>query len=359
MTKPMEEDIRGVTSDSFSRALLDWYGANARPLPWRQTTDPYAIWVSEVMLQQTRVETVIPYYHRFLERFPTIAALAEAPEAEVLKEWEGLGYYRRARLLQQGVREVAASYGGQVPDDPDALRKLPGVGPYMAGSLSGIAFNRPVPAVDGNVIRVVTRVLAWPEDAFTAKAQRMIAAWVRERFIPGRARDFTQSLMELGALICLPRNPRCPDCPVRAFCKGAAGDPETYPVKRTGRPVPAERRVALRIDWNGRRLLLQRPAKGLLAEFWEYPNLLAASDAGSGLGRAWTAQWLGRGLEFRFLKAATQIFSHRRWDLEIWEAAWDEPEIAPLVPPRGAWFFPEDERKLARVAFVRELDSGA
>jgi len=338
----------------FTTTLLDWYHREARKLPWRETKDPYKIWVSEVMLQQTQVETVIPYYKRFMERFPTLQILAAADEAEVLKYWEGLGYYRRVRLLHQGVREVQSKYGGVIPSEPELLMSLPGVGPYMVGSIASIAFNRPVAAVDGNVIRVVSRILAIDEDPSRATVRRQITAWVQERFPEGNAADYTQALMELGALVCTPKRPRCSDCPVQPFCRAAREDPERYPMKRKKADVPEERRIVLLITWKGRRLLVQRPKTGLMANFWEYPHFEAAvGDDGKRLAEEWVERNLGERLTFKFLKKMTHVYSHLRWNLEIYQADRGEGEDGSIAI--GQWFLPEEEARLSRVAFVRKL----
>ncbi|MGB8955280.1 MAG: A/G-specific adenine glycosylase, partial [Tumebacillaceae bacterium] len=198
--------------------LLAWYEENKRDLPWRRTRDPYAIWVSEVMLQQTRVETVIPYWHRFLEQFPTIDALAKAPEEQVLKAWEGLGYYSRGRNLQKGAQAVQERHHGIVPDALDEMLALPGVGPYTAGAVLSIAYDRPVPAVDGNVFRVLSRIFLIEEDIMKPKTRKTFEG-IAEFMIPeGYAASFNQGLMELGATVCIPKNPRCALCPVREQC---------------------------------------------------------------------------------------------------------------------------------------------
>jgi A/G-specific adenine glycosylase len=352
MNKPINS--ASLTWHPFTGALLDWFARNARNLPWRQKSDPYAIWVSETMLQQTRVETVIPYYLNFLQKFPTLRDLAVATEVEVLKAWEGLGYYRRVRLLHQGVREVASRHQGVIPADPEQLLALPGVGPYMAGAIASIAFGLPAPAIDGNVQRVVTRQLAWGELVESAKSRRILRDWVLERFPPARRGDFTQSLMELGALVCLPRNPRCGECPVERYCRGK-DQPQCYPVKKAARPVPAERRLVMVIDWNGRRLLQQRPDTGLMAGFWEYPHRLAPRDTEAlGLANEWSRNVLGEQLEFRYMDRMTHIYTHLRWDLEIYGAEWRGLN-PPQTPERAGWFTPEEEAALPRVAFLRKL----
>lgn len=352
----MKKTTSLITSNpqSFTKALLEWYCQNARSLPWRCTSDPYAIWVSETMLQQTRVDTVIPYYQRFMAQYPTVDVLAQAPEPTVLKSWEGLGYYRRAKLLHQGAREVMTRYNGIFPQDPAQILALPGIGPYMAGAIASIAFNLPVPAVDGNVNRVATRQLAWIEPVETQKSRQTIAGWVQERFPPERAGDFTQSLMELGAMVCLPRNPHCEACPVSAFCQGQS-EPLQYPVKKASRPIPAERRIALMITWQGRRLLRQRPDTGLMAGFWEYPHhLVDRSGHALDLAEEWTRHELGDSVEYRPFRIMKHVYSHLQWDLEVYAGEWLHPH-PPQTPPDSNWFAPRDETALARVAFTRKL----
>lgn len=224
-------------------ALLAWYDAHARDLPWRRTRDPYAVWVSEVMLQQTRVETVVPYYERFLARFPTVEALAAAAEEEVLAAWSGLGYYRRARLLHAGVREVVARHGGRVPEDAAARRALPGVGAYTAGAIGSIAFDREEPLVDGNVARVLARVHGVGTPLGRADTEARLWAEAARLVRGPRPGALNQALMELGATVCTPRAPRCGACPIAARCEARArGDVEALPVPRAKK---APREVAL------------------------------------------------------------------------------------------------------------------
>ncbi|CAH1216754.1 Adenine DNA glycosylase [Paenibacillus plantiphilus] len=281
----------------FSSELLGWYRGNKRDLPWRLNRDPYRIWVSEVMLQQTRVDTVIPYYERFMEKFPTAAALAAAPEPEVLKCWEGLGYYSRARNLQTGAREVVERHGGAVPDDKEAVSSLRGVGPYTAGAIMSIAFNKPEPAVDGNVMRVLSRFFCLEDDiakpATRVKIEKLAAALIPE----GAAGDFNQALMELGALVCTPKSPGCLTCPVMLHCEGRmAGKEHVLPIKTKAKPPRPETRLAALVvgsgEHAGKVLVRQRPASGLLAQMWELPHVLApqageaaAQKAAAGCGR--------------------------------------------------------------------------
>jgi A/G-specific adenine glycosylase len=251
-------------------ALLRWYRRHRRDLPWRRTRDPYAIWVSEAMLQQTQVSTVLPYYERFLAAFPGVAELAEAPEEAVLGAWSGLGYYRRARALHAGARAVIERHGGRVPRDTADLLALPGVGPYTAGAIASIAFGLPEPALDGNVRRVLSRVLA--RSGSGAAEERTILRAARDLVRGPEPGDLNQALMELGALVCTPRSPRCGACPVTAVCLArASGDPEGFPVgRRTRRAVPGRVAVAL-IEHRGRVLLERRGPATPFRGAWDVP----------------------------------------------------------------------------------------
>lgn len=261
---------------SFRRRLLAFFDERARPLPWRDTRDPYAIWVSEVMAQQTRVETVVPYYLRWIERYPTVEALAEAPLDDVLKSWEGLGYYSRARNLHRAAGVVTEGHDGAVPDSFEGLRSLPGVGDYTAGAIASIAFERPVPAVDGNVRRVYARLA---DEATPGAAE--VRAWAAEVVDPERPGDFNQALMELGATVCTPRNPRCDECPVAAHCDAlAAGTVDERPAPRKRARVKKEARAVGVFVRDGRALLRRRPAEGLLAGMWEFPSKIVGLRAG-------------------------------------------------------------------------------
>jgi A/G-specific adenine glycosylase len=261
----------GASLAELRARLLAWYGANRRDLPWRvkggRKPDPYHVWLSEVMLQQTRVDTVRPYYERWLERFPTLQSLAEAPLDDVLKAWEGLGYYSRARNFHAAVREVRASYDGEVPDDPERFRALPGVGRYTAGAVMSIAFDRPEPLVDGNVRRVFARWLDDP-DPSDAELWKMASA-----LVPGaEPGELNQAVMELGAVVCTPRNPRCDACPAATFCGArAAGTQEQRPAPKKAKPLPHEDTAVAVVEHEGRLLLVRRPVDGRLGGMWSFP----------------------------------------------------------------------------------------
>ncbi|WP_442602990.1 A/G-specific adenine glycosylase [Paenibacillus sp. KN14-4R] len=279
----MTELTHNIQKNYFSTHLLAWYREHKRDLPWRRSRDPYYIWVSEVMLQQTRVDTVIPYWHRFLDKFPTVQALAEAPEEEVLKAWEGLGYYSRARNLQSAVREVHECYGGVVPDEKEAISSLKGVGPYTSGAVLSIAYNKPEPAVDGNVMRVLSRYFNLDDDIAKPRTRVRMESLAQELIPEGAAGDFNQGLMELGATVCTPKSPSCLTCPVMEHCAGRiAGKEEVLPVKTKAKPPRPERRLMALIEGTGEHagkvLIRQRPQEGLLARMWELPHMELEAD---------------------------------------------------------------------------------
>ena len=263
------EKVGRATRDS----LLAWYRAERRDLPWRRTRDPYAIWISETMLQQTRVEAVVPYYERFLARFPTVGALATADLDDVLSLWAGLGYYSRARNLKRAAEQVVADHDGRLPDEAEALQTLPGIGRYTAGAIASIAFERPAPIVDGNVARVLARLLGLrdPIESVPVKARLWQEA---ERLAQGEAPgDLNQALMELGARVCIPGAPRCDACPVSQRCDArAAGDAAALPVRTPKRAPKRVDAVAALVLRGGKALAVQRPAHGLLGGLWELPG---------------------------------------------------------------------------------------
>jgi A/G-specific adenine glycosylase len=257
------------------RALLTWYAAHRRDLPWRRTKDPYAVWISETMLQQTRVETVVPYYERFLRELPTLKHLAEAPSEQVLALWSGLGYYRRARMLHAAARQAAAVHGA-LPSEVEALRELAGIGAYTAGAVASIAFSRPAALVDGNVARVLARLFAIEADVKSTRGAAVIWALAETlvALVPGEGDpgDWNQALMELGATVCVPREPRCDRCPVRAGCEAdARGIASTLPRTRPKKePVPV-RKVAIVLASDDRVLLARRRGELLFGGMWEPP----------------------------------------------------------------------------------------
>jgi A/G-specific adenine glycosylase len=296
------------------RLLLDWYRTNKRDLPWRRTKDPYRIWVAEVMLQQTRVDTVIPYYERFLKKFPDVRALARAREDSVLKAWESLGYYSRARHLHEAARVVVGQSGGVIPAGMADLRKLPGVGAYTAGAILSIAFGRRVAAVDGNVIRVIARLFAIEDPVDGSKAKRSIEAIAQGLVPAGEPGHYNQALMDLGSGICTPRRPACPACPLAAACRARRkGLQEAIPAKRKAASVPhREAAVAVIRNDRGEILLVKRPGRGLLGGLWRFPGgALEEGDAPAAALRRSLRTELGlKAIPGRELAAVEHGYSH-------------------------------------------------
>lgn len=264
--------------DEFRCELLRWYDRDKRELPWRGIDDAYKTWVSEIMLQQTQVATVIDYYHRWMERFPNVESLARAEREEVMELWAGLGYYRRARFLHESAAMVVEEHGGNLPETFDGLKTLKGVGPYTAGAIASIAFERPVPVVDGNVERVLSRICTIEGDPKSTENQKRYWQLAEDLVDPERPGDFNQAMMELGATICTPSSPSCMLCPIRDWCRGfQSGQPESYPGRaRRTRQKPVD--VITIIIWRGgdggrEFLVFKRPTDGLLGGLWEFPTV--------------------------------------------------------------------------------------
>ena len=267
------------TPEVFQHRLLTWYEVNQRPLPWRAITDPYRIWLAEIMLQQTTVAAVIPYYERFLQRFPTLQRLADAPLDDVLHLWQGLGYYRRAHLLHRCAQVVVQQHQGRFPTSPQGLRALPGFGAYTAAAVASCAYNTPAVAIDGNVVRVISRLFALNEPVTPQHKGLVAHATALAHQAPPRA--FTNALMELGSQVCTPKNPQCGACPVAALCAANQHGPATnYPIIPAKKALPTHHGVAYVLrDASGQLWLRQRPATGLLAGLWEVPNSTAKLKA--------------------------------------------------------------------------------
>jgi len=256
--------------------LLDWFSKNARDLPWRRTRDPYAIWVSEIMLQQTQVKTVVPYWKRWMRELPSIKPAADASPDKIHKLWEGLGYYTRARNLQKAAQQIMAGHGGRFPQNFDDVLALPGIGRYTAGAICSIAFNQPVPILDGNVIRVLTRIFGIGENPREKKTNAKLWRLAEElvKHSPLSCSHLNQSLMELGALVCTPRQPKCPDCPVKNLCVAFGKNRvEQLPNLGKRKAATARRFAAFAVERNGRFLVRQRPAGVVNAHLWEFPNV--------------------------------------------------------------------------------------
>jgi A/G-specific adenine glycosylase len=257
----------------FSARVLDWYHVNKRSLPWRDHPDPYAVWVSEIMLQQTRVETVLPYFQRWMRRLPTISALANASEQEVLKLWEGLGYYARARNLRKAARLVLRVHGGALPRDPGKLLSLPGIGRYTAGAISSMSFGLDEPALDGNIRRVLARVFNLQQPADAPAGHKALWALASRHLPKGHAGEYNQALMDLGATVCLPKSPRCSACPVSGTCEARRlGIQADRPLRHARLSPPHRVYAAAVIARRGRVLLARRHSNGLLGGMWAFPN---------------------------------------------------------------------------------------
>ncbi len=268
-----EDDWVSKKRRSLTQRLKSWFRREARDLPWRRTKNPYAIWVSEIMLQQTRVETVLDYYRRFLKAFPTVKKLAEAKEDQVLKLWEGLGYYSRARNLHKAAKQIQNHYSGKFPKTVNEWQKLPGVGRYTAGAITSIAYEEQAPVLDGNVKRVLARVFVVEESIDDAKVTQEL--WgIADALVPKKdPGDFNQALMELGARICLPKTPKCAECPIHTRCEAyQRGIHLQLPLRSPKKKVPHVQVVAAAIRKNGRYLLGKRPMGGMLAGLWEFPG---------------------------------------------------------------------------------------
>jgi A/G-specific adenine glycosylase len=345
--------------------LLAWYRANRRDLPWRaaagEAPDPYRVWLSEVMLQQTRVETVLRYYGRWLERFPTLQALADAPLDDVLKAWEGLGYYSRARNFHRAVREVVARHAGQVPRDPEAFRSLPGVGRYTAGAVTSIAFGQPQPVVDGNVRRVFARWRDHPDPSqaeLWAMAMEMVAAGES----PG---DLNQALMELGATVCTPRKPLCHRCPALGICQAQLhGTQEERPAPKKAKPLPHEDTAVAVVEHEGRLLLVRRRHDVRLGGMWSFPYVVRhrGEDVGAAAVRA-AHEGLGMmvvaGEE---IGTVEHVFTHVRATYRAVRCTWAAGEPEPLRYDAFAWVAPEEldayalpvaQKRIAALAVAR------
>ncbi len=306
--------------NALTAPLLAWYDLHKRVLPWRGERDPYRVWVSEIMLQQTRVQAALGYYARFMAELPDVFALAQVSGERLNKLWEGLGYYSRARNLRRAAQVLVSEYGGAFPRAREELMKLPGIGDYTASAIASIAFGAPEPAVDGNLLRVAARAAGIAEDVTDAKVRKRFREMLAESIDRGRPGEWNQAMMDLGATVCLPNGaPMCEKCPVRALCAAYQnGMTGVLPVRAAKKPRRVEERTVFLLLRNGRIALRKRPAGGLLAGLWEFPNVPGnLDDAGASVA---LAQW---GLTARTLTpvgAAKHIFTHVEWDMHGYSA---------------------------------------
>ncbi len=329
MAVAKKKNKQNKLTDNWTPLLMEWYDKNKRELPWRTESprDPYKVWVSEIMLQQTRVEAVKTYYTNWMEHFPNLAALAAAEEEDAVRQWQGLGYYSRVRNLHTAVREVMENYGGRVPDTRDEIRKLKGIGEYTAGAILSMAYGKRETAVDGNVLRVFARIYKIEENILSVKIKKEITKLVEARQDVQRPGDFNEALMDLGATVCIPGQPRCEVCPLDRVCKAkAAGKENVIPLRVTKKEVPVEPITVFVVNLEGFCLLHRRPAKGMLAGMWEFPNCV-----GEGVKGKITLNkilMLEAGVKIKRVSYQVRefkhVFSHKIWQMVVREAVAEE-----------------------------------
>lgn len=333
--------VENFDLSSLVEPLLQWYDGNARILPWREQPRAYYVWVSEIMLQQTRVEAVKPYYERFLNAFPTIKDLAEAEEETLLKMWEGLGYYNRARNLHKAAKQMMDSYDGKVPDCYEELLKLSGIGSYTAGAVASIAYKQAVPAVDGNVLRIFARVRMDEADILDAKVKKRLEEEIKAIMPQERPGDFNQAMMELGAVVCIPNGePKCEQCPWYAMCQARIQRcTREYPKKKAKKARQIEDRTILIIQDERKVALRKRPAKGLLAGMYEFPSIEGKCT------QEQVIRYLKdiglQAIRIRKLEESKHIFTHKEWHMLGYEIKVDELETSELSKKQTGFLFVE------------------
>jgi A/G-specific adenine glycosylase len=334
----------------LGRKLMAWYKHHQRSLPWRETSDPYRIWISEIMLQQTQVDTVIPYYHRFLKIFPTIYALAAAPSQTVLKAWENLGYYTRARNIHAASHIIVNQWGGRIPDTQKGIKTLPGIGEYTAGAILSIAYGQALPAVDGNVRRILSRVFAIRKPVDDPREQKKLFE-LASALIPAKhPGDFNQALMDLGATICKAKNPVCPRCPIAGHCRARLHDLQNIlPITRKTPAIPHRQAAAAVIrNSEGSLLVVQRPAKGLLASLWKLPGgfIEDLTSAESDLKQS-VKDELGISIRpGKHLASANHAYTHFRLTLQAYDCLLFKGMPQPLSCQAWQWVSDAEMKKL-------------
>lgn len=363
------EEWDKTTLESFQKDFITWYEKEKRNLPWRVNLDPYRIWISEIMLQQTRVDTVIDYYYRFMEWFPTIEALAEAPEDKLLKAWEGLGYYSRARNLKIAAQQIMSAFGGKMPETITEIRELKGIGPYTAGAIASIAFQLPEPAIDGNVMRVVSRLFEISDDIAKASSRKIFEQAMYKIIDQKRPGDFNQAMMDLGSAICTPTSPKCDECPIQSYCLSYEKNTMTqFPVK-SKKVKPKDVYYIAGIIENKQQefLLNQRDSTGLLANMWLFPTEEVTKSHFDTLKKYWMKENQQLALDFseqsmvaeeeteifadydkvvwqkRIIGEVTHVFSHLKWHILVFYGR----QIGPLEMQKNQrWVLQNDFSKV-------------
>ena len=337
-----------MTIKSISQPLLRWYDVNRRKLPWREEVTPYRVWVSEIMLQQTRVEAVKPYFERFMNALPDIRALAEADEETLLKLWEGLGYYNRVRNLQKAARQIVMDYEGRMPGEYEALLELSGIGSYTAGAIASIAFGKCKPAVDGNVLRVLSRVRADGRCISDAKVKQAVERELEEDMPKDRPGDFNQAMMEIGAMVCVPNGaPHCEVCPLADLCQAhEKGQEMLFPQKQAKKPRKVEEKTILIVRDENKIALHKRPDKGLLAGMYEFPSLQGFRSSEE------VVRFLNkngiRTIRITSLEDSKHIFTHREWHMHCYMIRVDELEQGAVGTDIRDWVFVAPEETMEK-----------
>lgn len=343
---------RPPSPSRFRAALLRWFDDGHRPWPWRADRDPYRVWVSEVLLQQTRVAQAAPYFERFVRTFPDLPSLAQAPLGRVLKVWEGAGYYARARHLHAAARELVRRYDGRLPTAPEELQRLPGVGPYLSRAVASLAFGRPVLALEANGLRVAARVTLTRGDPQRAAVRSELEGWLTRALDPRRPGAFNEALMELGQSICHPRRPRCRDCPVRASCRARRElpDPAAIPERRARRPRPHLRAAIVAAEWQGRWLVHRRPPRGLLGGLWEFPGgkIERAERPEEAARREWREETGLRLPPLVPVGTLRHAYSHFSVTLHLFRGRLASAPGRPLPGPEWRWVRPGQFARLPR-----------
>ncbi|NLM14147.1 MAG: A/G-specific adenine glycosylase [Epulopiscium sp.] len=345
---------------SFHRQLINWYKKFCRVLPWRENSDPYRIWLSEIMLQQTQVATVIDYFNRFIKSYPNVEALNQAKEEDVFKLWEGLGYYSRARNLIRCAKTIVEEYNGIFPKDINKLKKLPGIGPYTAGAIMSIAYNEPVPAIDGNVMRVISRYRMLDVNISDTKIRSIFEKEVMA-LMGGSPREFNQALMELGATICTPKQPKCSECPVKEGCKAFKNETtEQYPVKLKKLQKKVMKMAVIILEHQGKMMIVKRPNSGLMANLWGFPAIPYLPES----PKSTVKQYMKDEFDLEVLvneikEGPRHIFTHLIWEMQIFKCNLKSTneEINPIEFPEIQWVKQEQLKKYAFPTAFKKLFS--